>query len=340
MGSMAAAVAVQGQHRIPSEPSEPLSRLVTLGGWVHGDYGEGLPADVTVRIETDEGMPGGEQPVNASGYFEFLGLKPAHYRLTITAAGFQPYQQDVDLSSVGNRLNINVQLSPEQGSQRAALSATPARTDSQAPKNARKEYEKAVHARGEGKSSDARSHLQKAVAEYPCYARAQTDLAAVLAEQHNFNRSEAALKKSITCDPDYVVAYAGLGRLYYNERRYSESISALQQGVRRSPGSWQFYYELGSSEYGLHDYAKAEQAYLKAESLGSALPAEIHVKLADVYLKEVLYRKAYSEMQAYLRAEPNGRFAPELKGVVKRMESDGTVPPSAAPDSQSPPTGP
>lgn len=330
--------AIQAQRRIPGDLGEAASRQVTLGGWVHGDYGQNVPSGLTVRIETDEGMSGGEQPVNASGYFEFLGLKPAHYRLIVNASGFQPYQQDVDLRSVGNRLNINVQLSPAR--KLHDLSATPSRTDGQAPGNARKEYQKASRALGDGKLLEARTHLQKAVQDYPCYARAQTDLAAVLAEEHDLSRSESALKKSVFCDPDYVDAYAALGRLYYDEKRYSDSVSALQEGVRRSPGSWQVYYQLGSSEYGLRDYPQAEQAYLRAESLSSALPAEVHVKLADVYLKEAAYGKAYEEMQAYVRADPNGRFAAELKSVMKRMESDGTVRPASAATGQSSPTGP
>jgi tetratricopeptide (TPR) repeat protein len=338
IGGTVRAGLAQSQRRLPGETTESLSRLVTLGGWVHGDYGQNVPSGLTVRIETDEGMSVGEQPVNASGYFEFLGLKSAQYRLIVNATGFQPYQQDVDLRSAGNRLNISVQLSPARKSH--DLSAAPSRTDGQAPGNARKEYQKASRALDGGKPSEARSHLQKAVQDYPCYARAQTDLAAVLAEQHDSSRSEAALKKSVSCDPDYLDAYAGLGRLYYDEKRYSDSVSALQEGVRRSPGSWQLYYQLGSSEYGLRDYPKAEQAYRRAESLSSALPAEVHVKLADVYLKEAAYGKAYDEMQAYVRAEPNGRFTAELKSVMKRMESDGTVRPASATNGPSSSTGP
>ena len=332
--------AVQPQHRIPGETADSPSRLVTLGGWVHGDYGQGLPTGVTVRIETDEGMVGGEQPVNAGGYFEFLGLKAAPYRLTVTAAGFQPYQQELDLRSVGNRLNINIQLSPANKSKALPRPAASSFTDNNAPKKARKEYETGARALREGKLSEAQTHLEKSVDQYPCYARAQTDLAAVLAERRDLAPSEAALKKARACDPDYLEVYAALGQLYYDEKRYEVSVAALREGVRRSPGSWQLYYQLGSSEYGLREYPKAEQAYLRAESLSSALPAEVHVKLADVYLKELAYQKAYAEMQAYIRAEPKGRFAAELKGVMRRMESDGTVRPPSSVKVPSSPTGP
>jgi tetratricopeptide (TPR) repeat protein len=340
IGSAVRVGAVQAQRRIPGETADSPSRLVTLGGWVQGDYGRSLPSGVTVRLETDEGMAAGAQDANAAGYFEFLGLAPAHYRLSVTASGFQPYEQELDLRSVGNRLNINIQLSPTNKSKALPPPEASSFTDTNAPKKARKEYQTGARALREGKLSEAQTHLEKSVDQYPCYARAQTGLAAVLAERRDLAPSEAALKKARACDPDYLEVYAALGQLYYDEKRYEASVAALQEGVRRSPGSWQFYYRLGSSEYGLRDYPKAEQAYLKAESLSSALPAEIHVKLADVYLKELGYEKAYKEMQAYVQAEPNGAFAAQIRSVMRRMESDGTVPPSSALGTQSPPAGP
>ena len=73
-------------------------------------------------------------------------------------------------------------------------------------------------------------------------------------------------------------------------------------------------------------YAAAEQEFLKAESLNAALPTEVHVRLADVYVKQSAYVKAYAEMQAYLRAEPNGPYAAKVRNLMHQMESDRAVP--------------
>jgi tetratricopeptide (TPR) repeat protein len=307
---------------------------------VQADYGQNIPAGVTVRLETNEGMIGGQQAVNTSGYFEFVGLAKTYYRLTVTASGFQTYQQDLDLRSVGDRFVVNVRLSPALESKPLPLPASPSFTDNNASKKARKEYEKGARALHDRNLAEAQSHLARAVEEYPCYARAQTDLALVLSQAHQLPGSEAALKKALECDPDYLDAYNELGQLYYNEEKYHASEAVLRQGLRRSPASWQFYYQLGASDYRLGQYRKAEQEYLKAESLSSSVPAEIHVKLADVYLKQSAYDKAYAEMQAYVRAEPDGRFAPKLKRVMRQMESD-RIPQTAHPSSaQSPPPEP
>jgi tetratricopeptide (TPR) repeat protein len=325
-----------GQRR-PAESIQPGDSTVILGGWVHADYTGNIPSNVNVKLATSEGMIGGEQSINASGYFEFVGLAKTYYHLTITAPGFQLYQQDIDLRSVGDKLTINIQLSPSMKTRAPAPPASPSYTDDTAPRKAKKEYQKGRNALQDGKFFEAQSHLEKSVQEYPCYARAQTDLAVALSQQHQLSESETPLKKALQCDPDYLDAYIELAQLYYNEKKYQESELVAQDGLRRSPGAWQFYYQLGADHYHLGLYAKAEQEYLKAQTLSASVPAEIHVKLADVYLKQAAYDKAYHEMGAYLLLEPGGRFAPELKRVMQKMESDHILTASHPSGEKSPP---
>jgi len=319
-------LSAQGQHRFPSDQGGSTQNTVTLGGWIQGDYGGSVTNGVVVHLETSEGMNCGDQPVNTAGYFEYVGLAKTYYHLTVTAPGFQTYQQDLSLGTVGDKLVINVHLSPAPTSKSLPPPPSSSFTDKSASKKARREYQKGTSALHDKNFSAAESHLRKAVEEYPCYVRAQTDLALLLSERQQFPASEAALRKAMECDPDYLDTYNELGQLYYNEKKYVESQTVLQGGLRRSPQSWQFYFQIGADDYHLGKYAAAEQEFLKAESLNAALPAEVHVRLADVYLKQSAYAKAYAEMQAYLRAEPNGPYAARVRGLMHQMESDRAVP--------------
>jgi len=318
-------IPAQGQRRVPTESAGSTQDSVTLGGSVQGDYGGSVTNGVVVHLETSEGMNCGDQPVNTAGYFEYIGLAKGYYHLTVTAPGFQTYQQDLSLGTVGDKLVINVHLSPAPTSK--SLPPPPSSfTDNNASKKARKEYQKGAAALHGGNLSAAESHLRKAVEEYPCYVRAQTDLALALNQKQQFSGSEAALRKAMECDPDYLDTYNELGQLYFNEKKYAESQAVLQEGLRRSPQSWQFYFQIGADDYHLGKYAAAEQEFLKAESLNASLPAEVHVRLADVYLKQSAYTKAYAEMQVYLRAEPNGLYAAKVRSLMHQMESDRAVP--------------
>ncbi len=60
--------------------------------------------------------------------------------------------------------------------------------------------------------------------------------------------------------------------------------------------------------------------------LNSAPPPEWHVKLADLYSTLGAYGRAYEEMKAYLRADPNGPFAAKIRAIMQKMESSGALP--------------
>ncbi len=314
-------------------------QTVTLEGRVRTDNGQTIPSGVNALLETGEGMLVARQPANSEGQFQFDNLRKISYRLTITADGFQPAQQNLDLAYGANKVIRNIFLTP-LAKTRTVTKALPALTDNSASKKARKEYDKGVHALEGKRLSEASVHFENAVAEYPCYARAQADLALTLAAQRDLSRAEAALRKAIACDPGFPDAYIQLGQLFNAEKRFANSEAVLQEGLRRSPGAWQFYYQLAAAHYGLKQYTKAEEEYLKAQSLNSAVPPEFHVKLADVYFKKDAYDKAYTEMHAYLRAEPNGRFAAKIKTIMQQMESSGVLHGSQAPAAQPPPSKP
>jgi tetratricopeptide (TPR) repeat protein len=291
-------------------------------------------SDARVRLETSEGDLVREETSSSSGRFDIPNLRRIVYRLTVTAEGYRPYQEPLDLTRSAERTMVSVLLSPAE---KEAAAPPLSRTDAAAPKSARKEYQKGVRAVAQNKLDEAEAHFQKAVVDYPCYARAQTLLALALIRHRSTTEAEAAFRKAIQCDPDFLKAYLDLGELLNLEKRYRESSPVLQEGLRRAPGAWKFYYQLGIADSGLGQWAKAEQDYLKTLSLNPSPPADTYVKLADVYSRENAYNKAYAEMAEYLRLEPQGRFAPRIREIMRQMQASGAVHQPPAAISPSPP---
>jgi tetratricopeptide (TPR) repeat protein len=297
---------------------------VRLEGKVRTDSGVTLKSGVRVRVETREGELVAEQPVNSEGAFKFDSLPKKECRLIVTADGYEPYREALELGYGSTFFIRNISLAPLRKISEAGGAAEP-RSDSLAPKTAKKEYEKGAGDLAEKNLEGAKTHLENAVREYPCYARAQTDLAAVLEQRHDLTGAEAALKKARECDPDYIDSYIVLGQMLNGQKRFSDSAQVLEEGVRRSPSSWQFYYQLGVAYYGLAQFVKAEREYQKVMELNPSPPPEFHVKLADVYLREKAYDKAYAQMDQYVKAEPNGRFATRTKNIMQEMKAAGIL---------------
>jgi VWFA-related protein len=210
-------------------------------------------------------------------------------------------------------------------------------TDLSAPKKAQNEYEKGQRAFKKESLPEARRHLENAVAEYPCYARAQTSLGMTLELLSESAAAESAFRKAVECDSGFLEAHVQLGIFLNYQRRFAECAADLRKIIGSFPGSWQLSYQLAAAEYGLGQYPQSAQEYLRAESISSEVPAEIHVRLADVYTQQGAYAHAYVELQAYLHAEPQGRFAAKVTEVMQRMEKAGVLKRSPPPDVTSTP---
>lgn len=210
-------------------------------------------------------------------------------------------------------------------------------TDLSAPAKAQNEYEKGQRAYQKEDLSEARRHLENAVSEYPCYARAQTSLGITLELQRENAPAETAFRKAIECDAGFLEAHVQLGIFLNHQGRFAECAADLKKVIGDFPGSWQLSYQLAGAEYGLGQYQQAQQEYLRAESISSEIPAEIHIRLADVYTQQEAYADAYAELQAYLHAEPQGRFAAKATEVMGHMEKTGVHKSSRPPDVASTP---
>lgn len=295
----------------------------TMNGQVQTDRGM-VVKNALVRLETLEGERVEEKPATTAGQFFFSSIPKGDYVLVVTADGFETYREAVNMREGPDQYNVSVNLTP-LGKAAPARADPPALSDAQAPKQARSNYQRAEKAIAARKYGEARKRLEAAVALYPCYARAQTRLGLVMSQQKDYPDAEAAFRRSISCDPGYLDAYLELGQLLNAEKRYEEAMPVLEQGLRQAPASWEFYCQAGLAQYGLKHYDVAELEFSKAKSLAPGAIPEIDARLADVYLKENSFQKAYASMQEYLKAAPNGRLAARIRTIIAQMQSGGVL---------------
>lgn len=303
---------------------------LTLRGTVTTKDGVVIPSGVTVSLETDEGMPVARQSTDTNGQFSFEGLRVMNYKLTVTCKGFEPYTQEVQLEFGANLYNVNVFLNPLNA--RKVVGSAPLLSDQSASKKSVKLFEKGEHAFQKRKVGDAQNFFEAAVADSPCYARAWNELALVNVEQKNLKDAEVHFRKAMDCDGQFLDAYSGLAQLYKDEMKYSQAETVLLLGIQRSPGTWQFYNRLGLLHYAMKEYKKSETDFLQVLAINSAAPPDVNAYLANAYLKEERFDKAYVQMMKYMREAPNGRFAPSIDRVVKIMKAHRLVSPKVIED--------
>jgi tetratricopeptide (TPR) repeat protein len=307
------------------QPSAFCQRSASLSGQVTTRDGVPIPIGVTVTLRTNTGQSVAAQPVDSAGHFEIDGLAKIDYRMVVTAKGFRPAELDADLRYSGGNVTINVQLTPEP-KQQPNKGAVTSVAELRVPAAAKKKYEKGSRAFQERRYSVAQRYFEQATQDYPCYARAQVDLATVLIIQKTKSaEAETRLRKVIQCDGTFLDAYAELAQLLNAKGQYEQSIKTLRQGMEHSPDAWQFHFQLGIANYGLKNYSEAEKELSEVSRLNKTPPPILYVKLADVYVRESKYPEAYGEMEKYLRKDPEGQFAPRIRTIMKQMKAAGVI---------------
>ena len=298
-----------------------VAQNITLHGQVQTRDGRPMAVGVMLSVETSTGEPVATRQSDWNGNFEFVGLSATIYTLRAKADKFQDYQQNLDFTDARVTYHtVTIVLSPK-GQSPVNLSALPSLTDQAAPKNARKEFEKGSRAWRENKPAEARKHLEKAVEEYPCYARAHVALAEVDLAEHKLQSAETGYKQAIHCDGSYPDAFYHLAQLYMEERKPADSEAILREALRLTPNAWLFHYQLGNAQFVRGEYRQASEDFLTAQSLHPDMPAEVHIKLANIYLKMAEYTKALAEIDTYLRLSPEGPYAASAKKVSEQLRS-------------------
>ena len=300
---------------------------ITIAGQIRTTEGQVVTGGVMVTLATMRGGQIGSAPVDAHGGFEFDNVPNGIYELTVSGERFQTYHQTINESfGVPSYYTAYVTLRPAAKIKMPA--DIPALTDEAAPQTARREFSAAAVALKRKEYQKARLHLEKAVEEYPCYARAQAALAQLEMSSQKPDKAEGGLKKAIQCDGNFVDSYYILSELYIKEKRLTDSESVLKQGLRLLPRAWPLHYQMGKTHYAMEKYQEAARDFEEAESIHPDMPADFHAELANAYVQTDHYSNALAQMEIYLRMDPKGRFAPSARRASKALRSNGVIPAS------------
>ncbi|HUU14749.1 MAG TPA: tetratricopeptide repeat protein, partial [Terriglobia bacterium] len=100
----------------------------------------------------------------------------------------------------------------------------------------------------------------------------------------------------------------------------------LKSGLAIEPNSWFGHFQLGLTYFALKDYSNSADEFHRAEELDPDF-AEVHIRLANVYLRCGNPAMAFAEFESYLKKDPKGRFAAQVRETLGEMRNAGTKPP-------------
>jgi tetratricopeptide (TPR) repeat protein len=205
-------------------------------------------------------------------------------------------------------------------------------TTLQAPKDAKKAYERGTILLKKKKAAEAAEEFAKAVAIYPKFADALLQLGEIYNDQGRSDEAATLFQQAIDADPQLIPPYFQLaliaGRKQDWKRMAEWSDRALALNAYEYPAA---YYFNAVANYNLQKLDVAEKNARAARRLDSQyhIP-KIDLLLANVLLQRNDYAGAAAQLRSFLKYVPSGDEASMARQLLGQTESKL----AAAPNSQ------
>lgn len=315
--SLSLPAVVQGQMK-----SGASKLSCTIRGQVR--YEDGKLADhVVVRLRSDAVSFQTEMTTDQQGKFDFSGLGPSTYHLTIEGQGVRPYESylDVSMSHMAYE-QITLRFAKDRPGAGIPPEGPGASIGADIPAAARKEFEDGQKAADEKKDADAAiKHYRKAIQLYSKYSEAYLAMGLLYMDLGKFDEAQPALQTASEITPTAPGGYLALGTMYNAQKKYEEAEKALTKGLELKSDVAQGQYELAKTYWATGKWQDAEPHAQKAVAIEPTM-APPHVLLGNIALRKQDPLGAVKEFQEYLRLDPKGPMAAGVSQMIQKIEAN------------------
>ena len=194
--------------------------------------------------------------------------------------------------------------------------------DINVPEAASKEFDQASEAMGQQDWSKAVTHLNRAVAIYPKYVEAYSNLGAAYQHLGDAAQERQALQKAIDLDGHFAPALMNLGMLSIVEKKYPEAEDLLGRGSVADQTNPQILMLLAQAQLltGHFDQAIASKVKLHAIPHHEKY-AKVHYIAARAFEHENRASDAAAELQTLLTEQPDGPLADAVRKELTNLHA-------------------
>lgn len=188
------------------------------------------------------------------------------------------------------------------------------------PDKARSELGDALARLRKEDSAGALKHVNRALAIAPNFPAARSLRGYLELESNQLDEAEVDLDAAISADPKFAPAYLHLGVVQNRQMRFDDALVNLRHDAAIEPNSWECHYEMAKAWLGKHEYEQALNEVNRSVSLGSEkIGPAIHFIRADALYGLKNFELAYTEVHAFLLAQPSGRLADVARELERKI---------------------
>jgi tetratricopeptide (TPR) repeat protein len=277
--------------------------------------------------EESSGMPGTNRPsssvVGGIGPLQPAPLAPsmqmANCDLRAVLAGFRSDSVSLGTRRLLDDPNVGTivlhRLANVEGS---AVSMT----SLQAPKDARRAYEKAIQDLRKDKPAEAGKNLQKAVDLYPNYAAAWYELGRMQQQNHDAGQARQSFTKAVAADSKFLSPYLKLAELQARAENWAQLADTTGKLLKLDAVDYPMaYYYNATANLNLRQLDAAEKSARSGEKLDTAHRyPRLEEVLAVVLARKKDYAGAVAHLRSYLALAPEAEDAARMRKELAELE--------------------
>jgi Tetratricopeptide repeat len=195
-------------------------------------------------------------------------------------------------------------------------------TSLEAPKDAKKEFDKAQDATRKNKQADAIQSYQKAVKTYPDYAAAWFELGRLQAAAHNSDGAKESFNSALKADPKYLSPYLQLSALAYNNQDWPSLADASEKLLALDGFDYpQAYYYSAVADYFTGKYPDAQKR--ASESLKADTEhhfPQTYQLMASILVKLKQPAAAVEQLETYVKLFPRNDDVITVQGQIEQLK--------------------
>jgi Flp pilus assembly protein TadD len=305
-----------------------VQNFFSIMGSVKDDAGHPI-SSIRVSLEDENSSPIGTKFADASGRFQFRGLRAGNYRVRVEATGtsFESGTVLVELQSMTNssinpsRTEVPHPVDIVLRRRKEPDASTPAVVFSQAiPPPAREEFNRAISNMNKDAAVGMES-LKKAIQIFPEYFDALELLGTQYAKLGQFENAAPVLVRALAVNDKAASSMYWLGFAYLKLNRINESIEWLQNAAARDGANPSVHMALGLAYGSSNSLDQAETALRTAYQLGGAGAADAHLYLAGLYNRRERYGEAWRELELYLKEAKGLKDTTQIKELITKLKA-------------------
>ena len=297
----------------------PAMAQSVLRGKVLDQSGKPVP-DAVVLFERQDMNQKAQTKTDRNGDFLQVGLGSGEWKVIVSKDGVGTATQTTGVKQ-GNNAPMNFTLTPP-----AAAGGGIAAKDKAEAAAMQALAATAVAAMKAGDNDLAIKSFNEVIAKAPTCADCYYNVAVAHTNKKEYEQAEAAFKKVIELNPNSTEAFTGLANIYNAQRKFdlaadaSASAAKLSGGAAGGGGSAEALYNQGVILFNSQKFPEAKTQFEAAVKADPTL-AMAHYQLGMTALNLGDFAVAVSSLETYLKLDPNGAKAAEVKASLPALQS-------------------